>query len=112
MIPNISKLEETAELLVRAGASSSVIIEELVKLGADETTAKRIGMGMSRHYKIKKVAPYFAAIAIIIVLTFILAGWQWALAIGLLSTYGVRELFLADKRPKDYLFLTKKGPLK
>jgi hypothetical protein len=110
MPPRTLSHEETAKLLIYSGASLPVVEKELVKLGTDEKTAKHIGRKIYRRYRIKKVAPYFVAIGVVMILTFILAGWQWATALGLFSLLGVRSLFLADKRPKAGSYLTKNSP--
>lgn len=89
---------EKAGLLVEAGAAQEVIAAELVKMGASQVEAKRLSTRARRKYQLKKVAPYFVVVVLVMAATYVVFDWQYALVVGLFSLFGLQRLYSENKR--------------
>ena len=90
--------KERAGLLVEAGARQEVIAAELVKMGASQAEAKQLSARFIRRYQLKKVAPYFVVALLVMVATYVVFDWQYALMVGLFSLFGLQQLYSMNKR--------------
>lgn len=93
--------------MAKSNASKSVIVDQLVKQGADVDIAKKLSSAVVRRRSFKRSAPYLVAAVVVTASTYVIFGWGYAVILGLFSLLGLQSLYFSDKRseyrPNDFL---------